>query len=195
MGRVIVSVALSVDGYTEGPGADMSAMPLDESFNVHNAALIRGAGRLLYGGNTYRQMVGYWPTVPDNPDASDAEQEIARRMADGMPVTVVSDSLTEEDTGPWREQTTIVRRTDDLAAIAALRAEDGDTVVFGSRTLWSRLLAEGLVDQLVLMIGPKLVAGDTPAFSGVPATGLTLIDVTRHTDSPAVVLRYQVGEP
>jgi dihydrofolate reductase len=193
MGQVIVSVALSVDGFTEGPGGDISVMPLDESFNVHNAALVRDAARLAYGGTTYRQMVGYWPQVPGNADASDAEQEIAGRMAEGLPITAVSDSLTAEDTGPWKDQTTIVRRADTRDAFAALREADGDTVIFGSRTLWSGLLADGLVDQLVLMVGPKLVAGDVPAFSGVPATGLTLVDVTRHPDSPAVVLRYAVA--
>ncbi|MGU3433014.1 dihydrofolate reductase family protein [Actinomycetes bacterium M1A6_2h] len=193
MGQIIVAVALSVDGFTEGPGGDISVMPLDESFNVHNAELIRGAARLAYGGTTYRQMVGYWPHVPGNADASDAEQQIARLMVDGLPILAVSDSLTVGDTGPWTDQTTIVRRADTREKFTALRKADGDTVIFGSRTLWSALLTEGLVDQLVLMIGPKLVAGDIPAFSGVPATGLTLLDVTRRPGSPAVVLRYAVS--
>ena len=41
---------------------------------------------------------------------------IAQRYADGIPITLVSDSLTEQDTGPWREQTTIVRRSDAQSA-------------------------------------------------------------------------------
>lgn len=192
MGRVIVSVALSVDGFTEGAGGDISVMPLDESFNVHNADLIRDAGALLYGGTTYRQMVGYWPSVPGNAEASDAEQEIAARMADGIPIIALSDSLSSDETGPWREQTTIVPRADAHRAVAALRDQPGDTVIFGSRTTWGDLLANGLVDELYLMVGPKLVAGDSPAFAGVPETALRLVEVVRHPDSPAVVLHYAV---
>lgn len=187
-----MSVALSVDGYTEGPGADISVMPLDESFNVHNASLIEGATTLLYGGTTYRQMVGHWPGVADDPDASEAEHRIAARMAGGLPVVAVSDTLSEHDTGPWRDQTTIVRRADAHAAVAGLREREGDTVVFGSRTVWAELLSHGLVDELHLMIGPKIVAGETPAFAGVSETQLRLVDVQRHPDSDNVVLHYAV---
>lgn len=192
MGRIVVSMALSVDGYAEGPGGDLSAMPLDETFNVHNAERIREASSLLYGGRTYRGMVSYWPNVPGNPDASPAEQEIAARMTDGIPIAVVSDSITAEETGPWRDQTTIVRRSDVRDAVAGLREREGDAVVFGSQTLWTHLLAEGLVDDLFLMIGPKLVAGDRPAFAGAPSTDLQLAGVRTFDASPAVVLHYRV---
>ena len=33
-------------------------------------------------------------------------------------------------------------------------------MIFGSQTLWTDLLAHGLVDELDLMIGPKIVAGE-----------------------------------
>ncbi|MTD15500.1 deaminase [Nakamurella sp. YIM 132087] len=190
MGRIVVSCATSVDGYLEGPGGDLSQMPLDQSFNEHNAALVVGAARLLYGATTYRGMVGYWPSQLENPDP--AERSIAQRMADGIPILVVSDALGPDDTGPWRGQTTIVRRVDAHQTVADLRNEEGDTVVFGSRTLWSDLMAHGLVDVIHLLIGPKVVAGDTPAFAGVPSTGLHLQDVRRFDNSEAVLLTYSL---
>jgi len=192
MSKVVVSSIVSVDGYTEGPGGDVYAMPMDHAFTGHNAELMRDAGSLLVGGTTYRGFVEFWPVELGNTDHPD-HQYIAQRFADGIPITVVSDSLTEVDTGPWRDQTTIVRRADAHEAVARLRERDGDdAVTFGSRTLWTDLLAHGLVDELRLMVGPSLVAGDHHAFAGVPAAGLRLLDVRRWDGSDNVLLRYAV---
>lgn len=100
MGQIIVTTALSVDGYADGPGDDISGMALDESLNEQNAERIARAARVRHGANTYRRMVGYWPEVPNNPDASVAERRIAARMAEGLPVPAVSDPLTNQDPGP-----------------------------------------------------------------------------------------------
>jgi riboflavin biosynthesis pyrimidine reductase len=62
--------------------------------------------------------------------------------------------------------------------------------MFGSRTLWTDLLAHSLVDELHLMVGPALVAGDAHAFAGVPAQGLRLLDVRRWDGSDNVLLSY-----
>ncbi len=191
MSKIIVTSSISVDGYTEGPGGDVMAMPLDHAFDEHNAERMRAAGSLLLGATTYRGFVGFWPSMVDNPEATPGSSEIAQRYADGIPITVVSDSLTEADTGPWRDQTTIVSRSDAHEAVARLREQDGgDALVFGSRTLWSDLLAHGLVDELHLMVGPALVAGDAHAFESVPATGLRLLGVRRWDGSDNVLLSY-----
>jgi dihydrofolate reductase len=169
------------------------AMPMDHAFDEHNAERMRAAGSLLLGATTYRGFVSFWPSMVDNPEATPGSQVVAQRYADGIPITVVSDTLSEADTDPWREQTTIVRRADAHAAVARLLEQDGgDALVFGSRTLWSDLLAHGLVDELHLMVGASLVAGDQPAFAGVPATGLRLLDVRRWDGSDNVLLSYAV---
>lgn len=62
--------------------------------------------------------------------------------------------------------------------------------MFGSRTMWGGLLAQGLVDVLYLMVGPKIVAGDHRAFSGVPETDLHLLDARRLDASEIVLLTY-----
>lgn len=190
MGKVVVSSIISVDGYTEGADGDVMAMPMDHAFEEHNVERMRAAGSLLFGGTTYRGMAGYWPAQVDNPDASEGDRYIAQRYADGIPITVVSDTLTAEDTGPWREQTTIVRRAEAHDAVARLREQDGDALVFGSRTLWTDLLAHGLVDELYLMVGPKIVSGDHHAFAGVPETNLRPLDVRRWDGSDNVLLTY-----
>jgi len=195
MGKIIVSSMLSIDGYTEGAGGDVSAMPMSAPFSENNVDRVRAAGRLLFGGTTYRGMVQYWPRQVDNPEATTDDRYIASRYAGGIPITVVSDSLEREDIPVWGEQTTIVRRADAHAEIARLRAEPGadasdDVVIFGSRILWTDLLAHGLIDELFLMIGPRIVAGDERAFQGLPSIDLDLLDVRTWQDSGAVLLHY-----
>ena len=194
MSKVVVTNIVSVDGYTEGPGGNVMVMPMDHAFDDYNAERMRSAGSLLLGGTTYRGFLGFWPTALEIPELTPGSTEIAQRYADGIPITVVSDTLTEDETGPWRDQTTIVRRADAHEAIARLREQDGgDALMYGSRTLWGDLLAHGLVDELHLMVGPSLVAGDRHAFAGVPATGLRLLDVRRWDRSDNVLLSYAVG--
>ncbi len=169
------------------------AMPMDLAFGRHNAEILALAGSLLFGATTFRGMRGYWPHQLDNPDATDDDRSIAARYAAGIPITVVSDTLTPEETAPWTAHTTIVRRAQTRDAIAHLREQDEDTLIFGSRTLWNSLLAQGLVDELHLMVGPRIVAGDRTAFEGLPPTDLHLLGASRLAGSELVLLSYAVG--
>lgn len=194
MGKIVVCSMVSIDGYTEGSGADVMAMPMDVTFAQHNEDRARSASSFLFGATTYRGALTYWPQQQDNPDASPLDAYIAQRYADGIPITVISNSLSKDETGPWRDQTTIVRRNDTSQAIERLRKEEGDALIFGSQTLWTHLLANGLVDELHLMIGPKVVAGDKRTFVDVPETDLEFIGVRAFGGSGSVVLSYRVPD-
>lgn len=194
MSRIVVTSLMGIDGYASGRGGDLSVLPFDGTFSEYNAERVRAATGLLMGGTTYRQMLSYWPQ-PAAAESSAADREIFDAYAAGLPVTVVSDSITEAETGVWRDQTTIVGRADAAPAIQSLRddGDDREVVVFGSHTLWTDLLARGLVDELHLQVGPKIVAGDARAFTGVPETELRLLGVRQVEGSEIVVLQYAVG--
>jgi hypothetical protein len=100
VGRIVVCTMLSVDGYTEGPGGDVMAMPMDAAFAAHNTDRARTASSFLFRGTTYRGALTCWPRQHGNPDASPLDHYIAKRYAEGIPITVVSDTLTADDTGP-----------------------------------------------------------------------------------------------
>ncbi len=202
MRNLIVCNFMSLDGYVEGPGRNVMALPIDGFFDEYNLDRLRSADTLVVGATTYVQLKGWWPAVAERPEISpavahnpavaDLHREIGQRNNEIHKI-VVSDSLTSDDTAPWTETTTIVRRKDAHDAIAALKDEPGkDMLVFGSRTVWSDLLAAGLVDELHLMVGAGAVAGGTPAF-GVPVWGLRLVDVRRSAGSNSVVLHYEVA--
>jgi dihydrofolate reductase len=202
---LIVATIMSLDGYVEGPGGNVMALPMDGFFDEHNLERLRAADTLLLGATTYTGLKGYWPAVAENPevspavaadpDVADIHRETGQRN-NAIQKVVVSDSLTADDTAPWTGTTTIVRRADARRAVAELRDQPGkDILVFGSRTLWNDLLVAGLVDELHLMLGATVLGGGTPAFGAGPVPPLRLMNTRRRDGSDNLLLRYEVVNP
>jgi len=194
MRKLIVTNMTSLDGYYEGPGRNVMVLPLDEAFDAYNAERLRAADTLLLGRSSYDGFKGFWPSVADDPSPqwTATHREISR-LDNAIDKVVISDSLTAEQTEPWQDNTRIIRRADAHEQIAELKRQTGrDILVFGSRTLWNDLLANDLVDELHLMIGPVVLGGGTPIFDGQPAVSLRLIDLRRWDDSENVLLQYEV---
>ena len=61
--------------------------------------------------------------------------------------------------------------------------------MFGSATTWNPLLEAGLVDELIVLVGPALLGDGSKIYSG-PRGGLRLIGARVLPDSELVELRY-----
>ena len=189
MRKLIVCNITSLDGYYEGPGKDVMALPFDEAFDEYNVERLRAADTLLLGRTTFEGLKSYWPPIADDATARPVEREISR-LNGAMEKVVVSDSLTPEQTAPWHN-TRIVKRADAHEQITQLKNQSGkDILTFGSHILWNDLLAHGLVDELHLMIGPALLGGGTPVFEGGTPVALRLLDTRRLENSELVLIRY-----
>jgi dihydrofolate reductase len=190
---------MSLDGYYEGPDKNvmdlfdyrLEAYPTDESFDAYNAERLRAADALLLGRTSYEGFKGYWPPVADDPSATPITREISR-LNNAIDKVVISDSLTAEETAPW-QNTRIIRRAGAHEQVAKFKRQRGkDILVFGSRTLWNDLLANGLVDELHLMIGPVVLGAGTPIFDSPLPASLRLIDTNTWDGAGIVLVRYEV---
>src|SRR5215211_6298933 len=198
MRKLIVSNMMSLDGYYEGPGKNVMVLfdyrrdyPTDESFDAYNAERLRAADTLLLGRTSYDGFKGFWPSVADDPNATPLQREISR-LNNTIGKVVISDTLTAEETEPWHN-TRIIGRAEAHEQLAELKGRVGrDVLVFGSRTLWSDLLANDLVDELHLMISPVVLGAGTSLFDGQPAVSLRLIETRTWDGSGNVLLRYEV---
>jgi dihydrofolate reductase len=193
MRKLIVANIVSLDGYYDGPGKDVMALPFDDAFDEYNAERLRAADTLLLGRTSFEGFKSYWPPVADDPDVRPVEREISRRNT-AIDKVVVSDSLSPDQTAPWHN-TRIVKRADAHQQIADLKRQAGeDILVFGSRTLWNDLLVGGLVDELHLMIGPAFLGGGTPVFGGQERVPLRLLESRTLEGSELVLARYGVRQ-
>ena len=193
MRKLIVANIISVDGFYSGPGGDVMAMPFDTTFSDYNLERLGAADTLLLGRRSFEGFKSYWPPIADDPDAPPVAREISR-LNNAIDKVVVSDSLTPDQTAPWHN-TRIVRRADAHEQVAELKAGSGrEILMFGSHTLWSDLLANGLVDELHLMIGPALLGAGTPVFEGGSRVPLRLLESRTLEGSELVLTRYGVRD-
>jgi dihydrofolate reductase len=195
MRKVIVCNMMSLDGYYAGPGNNVMVLPLDGAFDEYNAEQLRAADTLLLGRHTYEGFKSFWPSVADDPSPqwTPTHREISR-LDNDIDKVVISDTLTPDETEPWRYNTRIVSRADAHKQLAELKQQNGKQIlVFGSHLLWNDLLAHGLVDELHLMIGSVILGDGTPAFEGEPPVSLRLIDMRAFKGSENVLVRYEVG--
>lgn len=195
MRAVIVCNIMSLDGYYEGPGRNVMALNMDESFDAYNLERIRAAGSVLLGRTSYEGFGSYWPRIADAPlDPADralsADNRELSRIYNGLPKVVVSNHYTPPPEHPWHDTTTVVPRENIGAWLEGERRRGGgDVLTFGSRTMWAGLVEHGLVDELHLMVGPAALGGGTKIFEA--PIRLTLVETRRFAGSDNVLLRYR----
>lgn len=195
--RLVLMEFLTLDGVSQGPGApdeDTSdgftrggwLVPhMDDTFIDVVAGWVDQADAFLFGRHTYENFARDWPQItdPDNPFAAKMNR---------LPKFVASQTLTAATWAP----TTIL--TGDISArVAELKRQPGrELQIHGSATLAQSLLADGLIDELRLVIAPVVVGSGRRLFpdGGAPA-GLQLIRNDTTAGGLAVHVYESAGAP
>jgi dihydrofolate reductase len=186
MGKIILMMSVSLDGYMEGPHREIDWHLVDDELHQHFNDVLKEMGAFLDGRVTYELMADYWPTADRDPDAPAPVAEFARIWRN-MPKVVFSRTLKHAG---WH--TTIVRDVvvDD---ILALKAQDGGDLALGGADLAAEFLRHDLIDEFRIYVHPVLVGRGKRLFTESDAlTGLRLIDTQRFGNG-VVLLHY--GRP
>ena len=184
MRKLTYAMNLSLDGYIAAPGDDLGwSVPSDELFQWWSDRV--GATALaLYGRRLWEGMSSHWPTADQQPGATPAEIEYARRWRN-MPKVVFSSTTSAVD---WN---TRLVTGDAVAEITRLKATEGGPIDIVGATLAAAAMRAGLIDEYVLLTAPVLVGGGTPFFTALDGwVDLTLVE-TRTFPGGVVLTRYE----
>ncbi|MFE3737615.1 dihydrofolate reductase family protein [Streptomyces sp. NPDC059134] len=184
MRKLIYGMNLTLDGYIAAPGDDIGwSVPSDELFQFWSDQL-RATELSLYGRKLWQTMSSYWPTGDQQPGATPAEIEFARRWRD-MSKVVFSTTIDQVD---WN---TRLVTGDAVAEITRLKAEDGGPMDIGGATLAGAAMRAGLIDEYVLATAPVLASGGTPFFTALDNwVNLNLVE-TRPFPCGVILTRYE----
>ena len=188
MGRLIVTMWMTLDGFIAGPNNEMDwvAAHYDDAMGKYENDLVSAADTLLLGRVTYESFAGAWPYVPDNPNASEGEKEYARKL-NSMRKIVYSRTLESAD---WNNST--LKREIIPEEIGELKREaEKDIVIYGSASIVQALTNLGLIDEYQLLVHPVVLGSGKPLFKNIKERA-TLKHLTTATHpSGVVLLSYQ----
>lgn len=177
-------MAISLDGYFEGPGRDITWHRVDDEFNDFAIQQLQSVDMLLFGRVTYELMASYWPT----PEALADDSSVAGYM-NSYPKIVFSTTLP----GVTWQNTRLVK-ANAAQEVTRLKQQPGkDLIIFGSSDLAVSLIPHGLIDEFRILVNPVALGRGKPLFQGLQQPLNLSLAQTRTFQNGNVLLVYQPG--
>jgi dihydrofolate reductase len=169
MRKLVYGMAVSLDGFMEGPKGETDWMSYDPG--QENDEYIRRFDAFLRGRKTYERMVRMGA-------GADAFK--------GIKSYIFSNSLNEVKAGFQHV------KSDGLKWVRQMKNEEGkDIALYGGAILGSAMVNAGLVDELVLSVQSILLGDGKPMFLNISQRiRMKLIKTRAYT--AGIILHYQV---
>ena len=180
MRKVVASELVSLDGIMGSP-QEWAFSYSDAEMEQANASGMDASDALLLGRATYQEFASYWPYQ------NSADQPYTDYL-NNTPKFVVSTTLQE----PLEWQNSALIKGNLAEEITELKRLPGkDITIIGSAALVQSLLADGLLDELRLMVHPLVLGGGKRLFEdGGDQKALELLD-SKTFDTGVLYLTYR----
>lgn len=174
MRKIVAGLFISLDGVVEAPETWHFPYFNDEMGEIVGSQMA-GADTMLLGRRTYEEFAAYW--ADKGGDVAFADEINATRKL------VASRTLTSVE---WQNSSLIEGEVGQ--ALRRLKAEPGkDISITGSPTLVRSLLAQGLIDELRLLLHPFVVGGGKRLFETGVLERLPLQLISSRTLATGVI--------
>lgn len=188
MGKIVLWMGISLDGFIEGPNREIDWHRVDEELHDHMNEQLAPAAAFLSGRVTWELMAAYWPAAGADPSSPRLIRDFARIWLE-KPKYVFSRTLRQAG---WN--TTVVGDVVP-ADIRALAARSPGDLIVGGADLDAEFLRQDLFDAFRIYVHPVLIGRGKPLFQ--PADRhlpLQLLE-TRRFGNGVVMLDYEVARP
>jgi dihydrofolate reductase len=184
----ILSMVVSVDGYTNGAGGEFIPPAWSRDFDAWTGELIDAFDTLLYGRAAWQEMAAFWPAAERDPAQSAPMRELARFMNGARKIVF---SRTLRDTGAWANSSLA---DGDVASVIAREKQGpgkGIVIFAGARFAQTALRADA-VDGIWLLTIPELFGHGLRLFEGHGLRRKLRLTQSRQMDTGALLARYEV---
>jgi len=165
--KIVVYELLSLDGVAEAP--DTFFADWDEAMDANLAAVIATQDAVILGRRSYAEWAQFWPDSQIQPFAT---------FINGVTKYVATSTPLDRD---WENAKVLDGGLVEF--VRDLRQQDGgDVGVHASISVAQALLAAGVVDELRLVIAPRISGRGRRLLDGLPSIQLESI---RGESSPA----------
>ena len=187
MRKVVLYTLMSLDGAVDHPdryfapaGDDAEVPQFDDAMEANEAKVIGTQDTVLLGRGMYDQWAGFWPTADYQPFA-DFINGVRKYVLTSTPLAT-----------EWHGAEAVHRPVADLVRDLT-SSPGGDIGVHGSIELARSMLAQGLVDELQLVVGPTIGCSGRRLFADGDSTRRLELLRAEATPSSALLLAYRVA--
>jgi dihydrofolate reductase len=174
--KIVVYELLSLDGVAESP--DSFIADWDDAMDANLAAVIATQDTVILGRRSYAEWARFWPTSQIQPFAT---------FINGVTKYVATSTPVDED---WANATALdgglVEFVRDLRQLSG-----GDIGVHASISVAQALLAAGVVDELRLVIAPRIAGPGRRLLDGLPTIQLESIQ-SEVSPTGSLLVDYRV---
>ncbi|HEY1825538.1 MAG TPA: dihydrofolate reductase family protein [Acidimicrobiales bacterium] len=186
MGRLVLGMFLTIDGFTQSESGEMIGPAWSSDMQTYwSEANAREGQMLLYGRTAFEFNAIFWPAMADDEKAPEGFRSFATVM-NQLPKVVISRTLASAE---WNAT---VKSAPLEETIATLKQEfDGDIVAVGGVQLATGLLASEQLDELRLLVVPKIAGRGRSIFDGTAVARTFSLHSNQTLDTGAIVLTYR----
>lgn len=184
MRRVIYAMLVSLDGYIEAPGHDISWTNPDEELHRHFNELEAEFDTHVYGRGMYETMAAYWPTADEDPSVPAYVTEYSRLWKRAQKV-VFSTTLERVD---WNSR---LVRGNVVEEVDALKRQPGNAIGLGGAGIGATFMQLDLIDEYRLYFHPIMLGSGTPMLSPLEHRMNLRLVGSRAFGSGVMLLSYE----
>lgn len=180
MRKIILDLAVTLDGFIEGPNGEVDWCIMDNEMAFDQ--FLSEVDIILYGRKSYDLWGEYTPLDT----ASECEKQIWAMVHSKK--KIVFSTTNAGSGGPVQYITHNIE-----AEIRKLKQESGkDMWLYGGASLISTFINLGLVDEYRLSVHPVVLGAGKPLFEGLEKRTRLTLTAVRTYNSGVVQLKYQV---